>query len=321
MRVIRDKPDHQRLRSSVVTIGNFDGFHVGHQALLEKALQLAGDKRPVAVVTFEPLPQAWFRPETAPARLMSVRQKIRFLQSRGVELAWLMRFNQQLAAMHADEFVQQVLLDVLDAGDVVVGDDFHYGKRRQGDIDTLAAAGRQAGFNLSVVPAVAIDGVRVSSSAIRECLADGNLGQAEKLLGRPVRSEGRVVKGQQLGRKLGYPTANMKLAAGPSPLQGVFAIRARLCDGNGDEDGNWRNGVASLGTRPAVAGEEFLIEAHLFDFEGDLYGRRMEVEYIEKLRDESHFIQLDDLIAQMREDERLARRIMREFDLSGRTCK
>ena len=368
MRVIRDKPDQQLLNSSVVTIGNFDGLHIGHQALLNKARELAqatvwsttqgtfwdaarsrapdttqsaaSGKRPVVVVTFEPLPQAWFRPDKAPARLMSIRQKLLYLAREGVSLVWVMRFNQALAAMEPDEFVQRVLVDVLDAGDVVVGDDFHYGRHRQGNAGTLRMAGERSGFQLSVVSSIDNEATRVSSSAIRESLAAGKLQDAKKLLGRPFRTEGRIIKGQQLGRTLGYPTANMKLAAVPSPIQGVFAIRARLCDERGGgserelqclgdagsdrsehgwrgvdefEDGGvqrWRDGVASLGTRPAVSGNGFLIEVHLFDFDGDLYGRRMEVEYIEKLRDEAHFTQLDDLVAQMREDERLAREIL-----------
>lgn len=318
MRVIRDKSDQQLLESSVVTIGNFDGFHIGHQALLDKASTLAGGKRPVVVVTFEPLPQAWFRPEEAPARLMSVRQKLSYLAEKGVALVWLMRFNQQLAAMGPDEFVQRVLVEALDADDVVVGDDFRYGTRRQGDTGTLESAGEHYGFELSVVSAVEIEAVRVSSSVIRQSLAEGKLTEAEKFLGRPFRTQGRVIKGQQLGRTLGYPTANMTLAATPSPIQGVFAVRARLCDGvivDGDRvDSDWHDGVASLGTRPAVNGDGFIIEVHLFDFDGDLYGCRMEVEYIEKLRDELHFIELDGLVAQMRQDERLARAILLKRD-------
>jgi len=316
MRVIRNSPGQQLLKSSVVTIGNFDGLHIGHQVLLDTAFRLADGKRPVAVVTFEPLPQTWFCPQAAPARLMSVSQKIQCLDAQGVDLVWLMRFNQQLASMTADEFVQQVLVNALGATDVVVGDDFHYGKKRQGDITTLGIAGDESGFRLNVVKAVESDGARVSSSAIRAALADGNMQQAETGLGRSFRTQGRVIRGQQLGRTLGYPTANMKLAAAPSPVQGVFAVRARICgaENDGINDQNWHDGVASLGTRPAVAGDEFLIEVHLFDFAGDLYGRRMEVEYIEKLRDEAHFTELDDLVAQMREDEQLARKILQKRD-------
>ena len=301
MQVIRDNPSQRLLRSSVVTIGNFDALHLGHQALLERCKFLADGQRPIAVVTFEPLPLTWFRPEAAPARLMSVRQKLKFLQAAGIELIWLLRFNQALANQTADEFVRSVLVETLHASDVVIGHDFHYGKGRQGDIETLARSGRELGFNVSTIPMLDVDGERASSTNIRQHLAEGNLQQANKLLGRPFRMSGRVILGRQLGRKLGYPTANMRLAASPSPLKGIFAVRARW------QGGQWLNGVANLGTRPAVGGEGFLVETHFFDLDKDLYGRRMEVEFVKKLREEEHFKDIDDLVVQMREDERQAR--------------
>ena len=301
MQVIRDNPGRQLLQSSVVTIGNFDALHLGHQALLRQCKSLADGKRPVAVITFEPLPESWFRPNAAPARLMSARQKLDYLANEGIELVWLMRFNQALAAMSAEGFVQSVLVDTLAASDVVVGADFRYGKGRQGDVDSLRQSGEKLGFGLSTVSMLDVDGQRASSTAIRKYLAAGELGQAAHLLGRPFRMAGRVIKGQQLGRQLGYPTANIRLAALPSPLKGIFAIRARW------GDGGWHDGVANLGTRPAVGGEGFLLEAHLFDFNGNLYGQRMEVEFVKKLRDEVHFEDIDDLVVQMREDERQAR--------------
>ena len=301
MRVIRDNPGRQLLRSSVVTIGNFDGLHRGHQALIGLCKSLAENRHSIAVVSFEPLPQAWFRPDSAPARLMSVRQKLEFLAGEAIDIAWLMRFNQALAGMDAESFVQSVLVNTLAAKNIVVGEDFRYGKGRQGDIDSLRRSGERLGFGVHAVPMIDIDGCRVSSSNIRECLAAGDLEQAAHLLGRPFRMVGRVIGGRKLGRQLGYPTANIRLAAAPSPLKGVFAIRARW------EDSGWHDGVANLGTRPAVGGEGFLVEAHLFDFTGDLYGRKLEVEYVEKLRDEAHFEVIDDLVVQMREDERQAR--------------
>lgn len=306
MQLIRDNPDKKMLRSSVITIGNFDGLHLGHQALIQRCRLLAetgrpGDGRPIAVVTFEPLPGAWFRPDAAPARLMSPRQRLSYLDNEGIDLVWMMRFNEELASMSAETFVQSVLVDVLGAGDVVVGDDFHYGNARQGDEDSLRAAGEKYGFGLHTVATVEVDGKRASSSSIRKCLETGDLSQASRLLGRPFVTQGRVIHGRKLGRKLGYPTANMPLAASPNPLKGIFAVRARW------GDSGWRDGVANLGTRPAVNGSGFLVEVHLFDFDGDLYGRRMEVEYVKKLRNEEHFEDIDDLVKQMREDERLAR--------------
>ncbi len=312
MRVIRDNPDRTLLRSSVVTIGNFDGLHLGHQALIRLCESLTEDQHSIAVVTFEPLPMAWFRPDTAPARLMSVRQKLDFLATEAVDLVWLMRFNQALAGMSAEGFVESVLVNTLAAKHVVVGEDFRYGTRRQGDIDSLERSGEEQGFKVHAVPMIDIDGDRASSSNIRACLASGDLDRAEHLLGRPYRMKGRVIKGHQLGRQLGYPTANIRLVAGPSPLMGVFAIRARW------GDSGWHNGVANLGTRPAVGGEGFLIEAHIFDYKGDLYGQNLEVEFINKLRDEAHFEVIDDLVVQMREDERQARVCLAQYQTKKR---
>jgi len=311
MQVIRDNPGRKILQSSVVTIGNFDGMHLGHQALIQRCKLLAAANgtdtgRPIAVVTFEPLPGAWFRPDAAPARLTSVRQKLATLGKEGIDLVWMMRFNQALAGMSAEAFIQSVLVDVLDPGDVVVGEDFHYGKARLGNTESLRRAGEKHGFGVNTVAAIEVDGKRISSSNIRKSLAMGDMSQASRLLGRPYRMQGRVIRGRQLGRTLGYPTANMSLPTSPSPLQGIFAVRARWAESGGGDSG-WYGGVASLGTRPAVGGEGFLIEVHLFDFDADLYGRRMEVEYVKKLRNEEHFEDIDDLVLQMQEDERLAR--------------
>jgi riboflavin kinase/FMN adenylyltransferase len=301
MRVIRDNPGRQLLQSSVVTIGNFDGLHQGHQALIQRCKLLAGGNHPIAVVTFEPLPLAWFKPDAAPARLMSVREKLDYLENEGIDLVWLLRFNQDLASMSAENFVQTVLVDTLGANDVVVGADFHYGKGRQGDTESLSRTGKLLGFEISPITMLDVDGERASSSNIRGHLARGELKQAERLLGRPFCMAGRVIRGRQLGRQLGYPTANIRLTTSPSPLAGVFAIRARW------SESDWHDGVANLGTRPAVGGEGFLLEAHLFDFEGDLYGKRLEVAFVKKLRDETHFEDIDDLVVQMQEDERQAR--------------
>jgi riboflavin kinase/FMN adenylyltransferase len=203
--------------------------------------------------------------------------------------------------MEAGSFVQSVLVDTLAAKNVVVGEDFRYGKGRKGDVESLRQSGEKLGFGVQVVPMIDIDGCRASSSNIRDCLAAGDLKQASVLLGRRYSMAGRVISGRKLGRQLGYPTANIRLATAPSPLMGVFAIRARW------GDSGWHDGVANLGTRPAVGGEGFLIEVHLFDFTGNLYGKKLEVEFTKKLRNETHFEDIDDLVVQMREDERQAR--------------
>ncbi|MGD8384214.1 MAG: bifunctional riboflavin kinase/FAD synthetase [Lysobacterales bacterium] len=308
MQLIRDNPGGRLLQSSVVTIGNFDGVHLGHQALIRHCRALARNRHTLAMVTFEPLPQAWFRPEAAPARLMPARQKLECLAEAGVDLVWLMRFNQALADMEADAFTREILAGVLAAKIVVVGEDFRYGRGRQGDIESLRQAGAALGFRLETFDTHEIGGRRVSSSAVREALAAGRFDEAAELLGRPFRMQGRVSRGRSLGRQLGYPTANMPLTAGPSPVKGVFAVKARL------DRGRWRDGVANLGTRPAVGGGEFMIEVHLFDFAGDLYGHRMEVEFVAKLRDEEHFARIDDLVKQMREDECQARACLARKD-------
>ena len=239
---------------------------------------------------------------------MSVRQKLAYLDNEGIDLVWMMRFNQALAGMSAETFIQSVLVDVLDAGDVVVGEDFHYGKARQGNTESLRRAGEKYGFELNTVATIEVDGKRASSSSIRECLAAGELSQAARLLGRPHRTQGKVIRGRQLGRKLGYPTANMPLAVSPSPLSGIFAVRARW------HVVQYAAIRATPGTRPAVGGEGFLVEVHLFDFDGDHYGHHMEVEYVKKLRNEEHFEDIDDLVKQMREDERLARESLRNMN-------
>ena len=303
MRVIRHAPAAPPARRSAVTIGNFDGLHLGHQALVRRCVTLAGDALDAAVVTFHPLPQAWFRPQAAPARLMGNRHKLERLRALGVDLVWLMRFNRSLASLGAREFAEQVLAEGLAARHVVIGEDFRFGRGREGDVAVLTEFGRDLGFEVEVLPPVQVDGARVSSTRVREALGAGDLALAERLLGRPYRLRGRVQRGRGLGKDFGFPTANLHRVPQPPALQGIFAVRARLA---GDETG-WRAGVASLGSRPSVGGGEVLLEVHLFDFGGDLYGRRMEVEFVAKLRDEEYFEDLDDMVRQMHEDARQAR--------------
>jgi len=297
---------------SVVTIGNFDGVHRGHQALIQRARENVLSGAQLAVVTFEPLPQAFFRPEQAPARLSTVYQKLAMLKSLGVDLCWLMRFDQALAQLEPVDFVRQVLVKELAVRHVVVGQDFRFGHKRAGNLDLLSAFGRAADFTVETLEPVLDGDRRISSTAIRQALFEGNFAQAGNMLGRPFRMDGHVVKGQQLGRTLGYPTANLRIRAEPSPLQGIFAVYARICDDLTDASrpGPWRPGVASLGRRPTVGGAELLLEVHLFDFSADLYGRRLQVEFVAKLRDELHFADMETLLLHMQRDEQQARRIL-----------
>ncbi|NND44655.1 MAG: riboflavin biosynthesis protein RibF, partial [Xanthomonadales bacterium] len=215
------------------------------------------------------------------------------------------RFNRALAEMPAAAFAQEILAEGLGATRVVVGRDFRFGRKREGDLATLAALGESLGFTVEAVEDIELDGARVSSSRIRTLLAAGEFGQAERCLGRPFELDGEVIRGQQLGRKLGYPTANLRPEAEPCPVSGVFAVRTRI-----GADGAWLPAVASLGVRPAVGGSEFLVEVHIFDFEADLYGQRLEVRFVEKIRDEADFPDMQALVEQMKQDERRVRAIL-----------
>lgn len=289
---------------SVVTVGNFDGVHRGHQALLQR-LRGEGAKRklPVAVVTFEPLPAEFFSPERAPARLYSLAEKLEALRAAGAEAVHVLRFNRRLAAVGPEAFAERVLVRALAARVVLVGDDFRFGRDRAGDLGLLQSLGARHGFTAEGMASVTLDGQRISSSAVRHALAAGDLERAERLLGRPYAICRRVVRGERLGRRLGYPTANLPINRRPA-MEGVFAVSV---EGAGPDP---LPGVASLGTRPTVGGTRRLLEVHLFDFEDELYERRLKVAFVHKLRDEHHFDSLEALVEQMRADEREAREIL-----------
>jgi len=306
MRVIRNRPGKILAgsfasRPSVVAVGNFDGMHRGHMALIERCREKAAADDVVAMVTFEPLPQAFFRPEQEPARLSTVYQKLSSFQTAGVDMVWMMRFGKELASLPAREFVRQVLHADMRAKCVVIGEDFRFGRGREGNVVMLKQFGSEMNFAVETVAAVECGGQRISSSRIRQQLAAGDFQAATECLGRPFRMEGHVVRGANLGKKLGYPTANLKIRARPSPLHGVFAVYAR-CSGD-----RWRGGVSNLGWRPAVDGKEPLLEVHFFDFDKDIYGQRLEVQFVAKLRDELDFESIDDLVIQMKSDEAQAR--------------
>ena len=289
-------------RGAVVTIGNYDGVHRGHQHMLATVTGRARELGlPATVVTFEPTPREYFEGDAAPARLMRLREKLEALPLYGVDRVVVLRFDSRMQAMGADEFVERLLVRGLGARHVVVGHDFHYARRREGNIDTLRAAGERHGYAVEEVGRFLVDGERVSSSLVREALGRGDLARAGMLLGRPYRMAGRVRRGQQLGRRLGYPTANLALHRKVVPLWGVFAVRV---SGAGLVD---HPAVASLGTRPTIDGTEPLLEVHVFDFDGDLYGRYLDVDFVRRLRDERRFESLDALVEQMHVDAAAAR--------------
>ena len=292
-------------RGSVVTVGTFDGIHLGHRALIERAAEHGSRlSRPTMMLTFEPMPREHLVPADPPPRLTSCRERLRLLKSTSLDYVWLLRFCESVRNLPSAAFAR-LLFEELRAPVVVVGHEFRFARNGEATAAMLKEAGGRCGALVDVVPPVTIDGVRVSSSRIREALARGDLRQAERWLGRPYRMSGRVVEGQRLGRQLGFATANLRLERRRPALEGIFAVRIR-----GENLTGWP-GVASLGTRPTVNGIEPLLEVHLFDYEGDLYGREIEVEFIEKLRDEERFESLDALVEQMHRDAAAAREILK----------
>lgn len=291
-----------RHRGCVATIGNFDGVHRGHQHMIA-AVRAAAIRvgLPAAVITFEPTPREFFEGDAAPARLTRLREKLEALASYGVDRVLVLRFDRRVQAMGATEFVERLLVDGLGVRHMVVGHDFHFARRREGNLALLREAGKRHGFTVEEVGRYMDEGERVSSSLVRDALGRGDLERARKLLGRPYRMAGRVRRGAQLGRTLGFPTANLALHRKVVPLWGVFAVRV---SGAGLAD---HPAVVSLGTRPTINGTEPLLEVHVFDFDGDLYGRYLDVDFILRLRDERRFETIDALVAQMHRDAAAAR--------------
>lgn len=290
---------------SVVCIGAFDGLHRGHQHLLAEARALAdAEDLELVVLSFEPLPREFFGRDNPPPRLIRARQKFRRLRALGADAVGLLRFNQAMADTSAEDFIAELLVKRLQARHVLVGPDFFFGKGRRGDLAMLQRAGAEHGFEARGVEPQVHGGERISSSLIRADLQAGRLDAAHEKLGAPYCIEGKVVRGQQLGRTLGYPTANIRLQGRKPALMGIYAT---WIHGVGDAP---MPGVSSLGTRPTVNGREPLLEAHLFDFDGDLYGKCLRVEFVRKLRDEEKFDGLDALVAQMHRDAEHARAVL-----------
>lgn len=296
------KPHH---RHCVATIGNFDGVHLGHQVVLNqlknKAKQLNVSS---LVIIFEPQPQEFFSHSIVPARLTRLREKLLALQRDGIDYVLSLRFNEQLAALSAEQFIHSILVDKLAIQHLVVGDDFHFGKERQGNFSTLQSSGQQYGFTVENWQTFIFDGERVSSTRIRNALVNGNFEAAKQLLGRPYTLVGRVSYGQQRGRTIGFPTANIFLHRQISPINGVFAV---MMHGVADQP---LAGVANLGTRPTIDGHHLLLETHLFDFNDSIYGHYVEIEFIAKLRDEQKFASFDQLKQQIALDVQRAKTIL-----------
>ncbi|MEQ1590820.1 MAG: bifunctional riboflavin kinase/FAD synthetase [Thiobacillaceae bacterium] len=296
-----------------VTIGNFDGLHLGHQAMLARLQDVARVRKlPSCVLSFEPHPREFFTPADAPARLSSLREKAERLHQLGIDRLHVFRFNRTFATLTAEQFIQHVLVNTLHARYVLVGDDFRYGARRTGDFKLLAASGKTLGFDVEALSTVELVGERASSTAVRTALAEGNLAHATRLLGRPYSITGRVVHGDKLGRDIGFPTANIQLKHNRPPLLGIFAVEVSGIDGR------VLPGVASLGVRPTVkiAGAAPVLEVHLFDFNADIYGQRVRVDFLHKLRDEEKYPDLTSLIAQIGRDVDDAKKYLKQHTLN-----
>ncbi len=295
----------QRHQGCVLTVGNYDGVHLGHQKMIgvlkSRAVQL---RAAATVLVFEPSSKEFIDPEGAPPRLTRWREKFLALAAQGVDRLVTLRFDEYVRAMTPENFVDELIVDRLGTRHIVVGNDFRYGCNAGGTIESLRAAGEARGFGVEQIAPFVFDGVRVSSTAVRERLGRSDFDGAERLLGRPYRMLGRVIRGRELGRTLGFPTANLRLMRRKPPVRGVLAVRVYGIEPKP------LTAVASLGTRPTVGGTDMLLEVHVFDFAGDLYGREIEVEFVAKLRDEAKFDSLDALIVQMKVDAVQARDLL-----------
>jgi len=294
MRILRG-PARVAPAGIALTIGNFDGVHLGHQAMLARLREAASARGlPACVMTFEPHPREFFAPDQAPARLTSLREKLELMAAHGVDYVWLCRFNFALAQITPDDFIARMLVSELGVRWLLVGDDFRFGARRAGDFNLLRQQSSMLGYEVEAMSSVTLDGERASSTAVRNALAGGDLEHAAALLGRPYSISGRVVRGDGLGNKLGFPTANVQMKHNRPPLQGIFVVEVA-----GAGDGLCR-GVASLGVRPTVKARGApVLEVNIFDFSSDLYGRHLRVDFLHKLRDEEKYADLDTLTRQI----------------------
>lgn len=316
MEIIRDRSNlAERHRGSAATIGNFDGVHIGHQAILSELRKQALMRGvPPVVITFEPTPLDYFSPDAAPPRLTGFREKYELLDQQGMARMLVLRFDAELAALPPEDFIREILVDGLGIRYLVIGDDFRFGKGRAGDFGMLEKAGETFDFDVAATPTQTFAGERVSSTRVRQALADGDLGLARELLGRRYRMSGKVTHGDRIGRQIGYPTANLRRSHEKLPLHGVFLVRVYGLDGEP------LYGMASAGIRPTVNGKKDLVEVYLFDFDRDIYGRHIEIEFLEKIREEEKFPNLETLREQIRLDVNEGRLRMVEWQKRSRTA-
>lgn len=290
---------------SVATIGSYDGLHLGHQKLLRQVLEYSkAEGIPSVVMSFEPTPKEFFSQERPPARLMRFREKFEALAEFGIDVFYCPRFNEAMKNISAATFIRRILIHSLNINHLVIGDDFRFAQDRAGHLQTLQRAGAALGFSVDEISSVIVDDVRVSSTVIRNALWTGDMEHARRLLGKDYRMSGRVVEGNHMGRKLGYPTANVNLNRLQSAVMGIFAVRVS------GPDWGPLDAVASVGTRPTFAGTKPLLEVHIFDFDKDIYGEYIHVDFIARLRSEEKFDDVQELVEQMHRDSARAREIL-----------
>ena len=305
MRLVRhlsDLPFEDVSKGSVVTIGAFDGIHLGHRQLLRRVVDVAMQTgRPAIAMSFEPTPQEFFAGDQPPARLMRFREKHDALAERKIDIFYCPRFCESMRETSATDFIRQILIQGLNARHIVVGDDFRFARRREGSIEDLLRVAPALDLAVELVPSIRVGDTRVSSTTVRSTLAAGNMDRATALLGRPYRMSGRVIRGRQVGRSLGFATANVDPMRRQSAVTGIYAVRV-----HGLEEGPI-DGVASLGIRPTFDLTKPLLEVHLFDFNRNIYGEYIHVDFIRHLRNEEKFDSVDDLVEQMKIDKENAR--------------
>ena len=298
----------QPIPASVVTIGNFDGIHLGHQHVLEQLKAAAVERQlPSIVIIFEPQPIEYFAPDKAPKRLARFREKLDYLKSRGIDYLLCLKFDQALAELYAEDFVKSILINRLNTRHLVIGDDFRFGKNRSGNFQFLLDAGQKFGFSVQNTDTLIIDGARVSSTRIRDCIQNDDFNQAAKLLGRPYTLSGKVAHGKKLGRELGFPTINIKMGDKTLIVKGIFAVSVKGIDNR------VLPGVASIGTRPTVNGVDTILEVFILDFDQDVYGYSVDVEFLHKIRDEEKFDSLEELGLHIEKDTVKARQYFKQL--------
>jgi riboflavin kinase/FMN adenylyltransferase len=318
MKIFRGLPPPAARLPVALTIGNFDGVHRGHQALLAQVVEAARERGlSPAVMTFEPHPREFFAPDQAPARIANLRDKLEALQAAGIERVFIQHFGRRFAQLSAEDFLRRVLVDGCRVRWLMVGDDFRFGARRAGDIELLRAHAAAGGYEVVQCPTICDDGERISSSAVRDALAVGDLRLVQRLLGRPYAVSGRVQHGAKLGRSIGFPTLNLRIAHAKrmrrAALHGVFAVRVH------ELDARPLDGVASVGLRPTVDDSgRWLLEVHLFDFARQVYGRLVRVEFVRKLRDEEKYDTVAELASAIQRDAEQARALLAGADLPVR---